>query len=226
MLDVVGGWGPFFAVETHGVDEVPRSPLRRMTELVDDPEVLRRRVSVVRSSLAGGRPVEDVPLRVAASVTQLGMVARLVAPAIGVAVLTGRFPAVDLSEVWWRPEEGGAFPLSVAYGGRADAAAVIEGPVRQVVEAVREFSVSERIRWGNVASAVNGAATMIGVARPDLVERAAAVTSAVLAVPVLRHTGERAADGLFRRLSCCLIYRASPTNGRAAVCGDCVLRGS
>jgi ferric iron reductase protein FhuF len=42
----------------------------------------------------------------------------------------------------------------------------------------------------------------------------------------LRHASEHTADGRFRRLSCCLIYRASPTNSRAAVCGDCVLRTS
>ncbi len=220
----VSGWGPFFAVHTHHTHDVPRPPWRRMAELVDDPDVLRERVSAVQSYLAGDRAATDVPLRVAASVAQLGLVARLVSPMLAMAVLTGRFPDLDLSGLWWQPELGGAFPLSLADADCDTAERVIGGPVRQLVEATRPFSVPERVLWGNVASAVNGAATMIDLARPDLAARTSLIASAVLDVPFLRLTSERTADGRFRRLSCCLIYRASPTNSRDAICGDCVLR--
>jgi hypothetical protein len=225
VLAEVSGWGPFFANESHTVDTVAVAPWRGLRELVDDPDVLADRVSSVRAYLAagGGRRPEQVPLRVAASVTHLGLVARLVSPTLGVAVHSGWFPALQLSDVWWQPELGGAFPLSIGVRGTSDPDRVLTGAVRELCDAVGVFSVSERVLWGNVASAVNGAATMIGNARPDLAARATAVASDLLRRPPLRHTSTRRPDGRFQRRSCCLIYRASPTGGRDAVCGDCVL---
>jgi ferric iron reductase protein FhuF len=108
--------------------------------------------------------------------------------------------------------------------GRAD-----ESPDRLLAlltglaDATAAYSVSRRILWGNAASAVNGAATMIGVARPDLAARAVTAADSLLDLPPLRGSGVRGPDGRFRRRSCCLIYRASPGAGRAAVCADCVL---
>jgi ferric iron reductase protein FhuF len=69
--------------------------------------------------------------------------------------------------------------------------------------------VSNQILWGNVASALHGAAALIGehTAVDQLMSR-----------PPLRGTGS-IIDGQFRRRTCCLIYRAAP--GR--FCGDCVL---
>jgi hypothetical protein len=213
----VGGWGPFFTVERH---DVPPPGWRPVRELADDPQVLADRVAAVRAYLAsgGGR----VPVRVAASVTQLGVVARLVAPSLGLAVHSGRF--LGVADACWRSELGGAFPLSVT-GRATDSPAELIGVVRGIVDATRVFSVSDRVLWGNVASAVNGAAMMVAVARPDLAARATAVADDVLRLPPLRGTGVRHPDGRFQRRSCCLIYRASPTGGRAAVCGDCVLAG-
>ncbi|HEX3791007.1 MAG TPA: hypothetical protein VHW44_24295 [Pseudonocardiaceae bacterium] len=221
VLAEVSDWGPFFAVDTHGADATPVSPWRWLRELVDDPDVLRERVSGVRAYLAaaGGPP----PERVAASVVHLGLVARLVSPALGVAVHTGFFPALDLRDLWWQPELGGSFPLSIGAVDQAGPEGVITGAVRELGAAVGAFSVSEQVLWGNVASAVNGAATMVALARPDLAARAAAVASELLDQPLLRHTSTRRPDGRFQRLSCCLIYRASPTDRRDAVCGDCVL---
>jgi hypothetical protein len=218
----VSGWGPFFAASTHDTGDVPVPPWRPMTELVDDPAVLRERVTSVRGYLAegGGRVAE----RVAASVTHLGLVARLVSPVLGLTVHTGRFPALGLADVWWRPALGGAFPLSIGPVEHDDPARLITGAVRELGTAAGVFSVSERVLWGNVASAINGAATMVGTARPELAARATAVASDLLALPPLRHAGLRHPDGRFQRRSCCLIYRASPGNGRDAICGDCVLR--
>lgn len=221
----VGGWGPFFTAHTHDAEALAPPPWRPMRELVEDPEVVRERVFAVRAYLAatGGQLPERVPLRVAASVTHLGLVARLISPTLGVAVHTGWFPALDLAHVWWQPEWGGAFPLSLGVVERAGPGRVITGAVRELGEAVRVFSVSGRVLWGNVASAVNGAATMVGVARPELAPRAATVASSLLTHPLLRDASLRRPDGRFQRRSCCLIYRASPAHRRDALCGDCVL---
>ena len=218
-LAEVGDWGPFFAVQTHDVGALAPFPWRPMRELVDNPEVLADRVSSVRSHLAigGGRPTE----RVAASVAHLGLVARLVSPTIGLIVHSGQWLVMDLADLWWQPTLVGAFPLSVGVVEQPDA--VIGDAVLELTWAVRGFSVSERVLWGNVASAINGAATVIGSSRPALATRAEAVVARLLALPELRHASTRRQDGRFQRLSCCLIYRASPTNSRDNLCGDCVL---
>ncbi|HEY1572002.1 MAG TPA: (2Fe-2S)-binding protein [Pseudonocardiaceae bacterium] len=205
----VSGWGPFFAVES-GV--APGPPWRPVSELVADPTVLSDRVTDVGASLA-------TSVRVAASVAHLGVAARLVAPSLAVAVHSGRFPAFDM---WWRDGLGGAFPLAMS-GRSVDSAVELLEFLERLVDAVAVFSVSRQVLWGNVASAVNGAAAMIGAARPDLASRAIALADELLDAPPLRGTGVRGADGRFRRRSCCLIYQASPGGGRAAVCGDCVL---
>jgi hypothetical protein len=204
-----------------------------MSELLDDQDTLLHRVFAIRGYLAagGGQVPDAIPLRVAASVAQLGMTARLVSPAIGAAVLTGQVPDVSLAGAWWQPELGGMFPLSVPEPGDPPSdlvgtlvADVLNGPVRLLADATARFSVSDRILWGNVASSVNGAATMIATARPDLAERVAGLVAALLDRAPLRHTSVRT-EGRFRRRSCCLIYRAAPGGERGPVCGDCVLAG-
>jgi FhuF-like iron-sulfur protein len=205
---------PFFAVETHPVGAAPRAPWRVMRELVDDPAVLADRVHAVRTRLAAGRSVDAVEQRVAASVTHLGLVARLVSPALAAALTDSAVPDLDLRHTWWQPVLGGAFPLSVA-DTTASLDQLLNGPVRTLVAATRPFSVSDQILWGNVASALYGAAAMIG---------GRANVDQLMDRPPLRDTGTTV-DGRFRRRSCCLIYRAAP--GRdGPVCGDCVLRPS
>jgi len=225
VLVEVSAWGPFFAVETHSVAAIPAPPWRSMRELLDAPDVLSGRVEAVRSSLATatGQPPDGVTTRVAASVTQMGLVARLISPSLGCMVLSGSFPAMDLNELWWQPKRGSLFPLSVGHREAGTPEDLLAGPVHDLVRAIRALSVSERVLWGNVASAINGAATMISVARPDLASHAHALTTTLLDLPPLRHTSTRHPDGRFQRRSCCLIYQASPTNRREAVCGDCIL---
>jgi hypothetical protein len=206
-----------------------------MSELTDDPTVLRERVLSVRERLAaaGGRPVDAVPVRVAASVAQLGLTARLVSPAIALGLVTGLVPDLALARVRWQPVLGGAFPMSILEPAahleapeldklaRELADQVLDGPVRELVEAILRFSVSPRILWGNVASAVNGATTMIAANRPGWAARARELTELLLVRPPLRGTGTWTEDGRFRRRSCCLIYQVG--SSPAAVCGDCVL---
>jgi FhuF-like iron-sulfur protein len=230
--------GPFFAIQTHRPDSLPHDPWHPMSELVEDPAVLIDRVRAVRAHLAaaGGQPTDAVELRVAASVTHLGLVARLISPTLGVAVADGLLLEVDLEGTRWQHVLGGAFPLSVSRnadgaGQRANhevdslaallASRVLNGPIRDLVEATRPLSVSPRILWGNVASAINGAATMIATAQPAWADRAQTLAALLLDQPPLRGTSS---DG-FRRRSCCLIYRAAP-NAAGPVCADCVLAGS
>ncbi|GAA1938002.1 (2Fe-2S)-binding protein [Kitasatospora viridis] len=235
-LAQVAALGPFFACETHG-DGPPAAPWYPMGQLLDDPGVLAARVAATREHLArvNGRPVEAVEPRVAASVTQLGLTARLLSPAFGLAVLGGAVLPYGLRDLHWQPEQpGGIVPLSLPgrapepVGGPAEladrvAAELRDGAVRELVELAGAHSLSARVRWGNVASAVHGAAAAIAWSAPHLAPRARQFTALLLDRTPLRGTGALTARG-FRRRSCCLIYRAAP-DGAGALCGDCVLAG-
>ncbi|HSY15929.1 MAG TPA: hypothetical protein VK816_08080 [Jatrophihabitantaceae bacterium] len=194
-------------------------------------------------ALAAGRAVRQVEPRVAASVTQLGLVARLIAPALALVVATGYLPTATLSEVWWQGELGAAFPLSLpdATGGSSTPRSVsttrgaaliraelIGGPVRALTDAVTEtVPVSRLVLQGNIASAINSASTLIGSQRADLRQASRAVADALLRDPELNPL-QNPSGPAFRRSSCCLIYRAGP--GRSATagstCGDCILTSS
>jgi hypothetical protein len=218
---------------------------RPLSSLLASPDYLQRRIADVRSALAADRPPDAVEFRVAASVTHLGVAARLISPVLGTAVLFGWVPRMDPAEVAWQPVLGGPLPLSLpasALAGRGDQPgerqpgeeqpgegqlaselrmSLLQGPVRALTEVTAAMSVSPIVLDGNVASAVNAAAAMIAAARPGLATRAAAVRRALLNAPELAGTWTGGAEG-FRRRSCCLIYRASPA-ATLAVCGDCVL---
>ena len=209
-------WGPFFAVHDHSQGAAPVAPWRRFAELLDEPGVLAGRIAAIGEYL--GRPAP----RVAASVTHLGLVARLISPTLRVAVLTGSFPVLDLGEVWWQPELGGTFPLAAHFAPGGSAAALTDGPLRTLTAA---FDVPDTVLRGNVASAINGSATMIATIRPDLADRAGELAAELLATRLLRGTSTHRADGSFQRRSCCLIYQAASPPDTSAVCGDCVLAG-
>lgn len=170
----------------------------------------------VRTALArnAGRPVDDIASRVAASVAHLGLVARLLAPAIAAAALGHR--ATAPADVRWQDRLGGSFPLSMpANALRADPV------VDQLTTAMaNRFPVPPRVLWGNVASAANSAARLITPARPGLAAAAHDAANTILADPRVEDGCSRAGPS-FRRRSCCLIYRLS--GSREAVCGDCVL---
>jgi ferric iron reductase protein FhuF len=167
-------------------------------------------------------------------VAQLGIVARLLAPSFAAAVLERRL--LDPYGGWWRPQVGGAMPL--ALGDEALAGPVVTGDLAtalhvHVVDEVvaplvaygTALSVSPQVLWGNVASAVNGAATMVAAVRPELTGAAAALATGLLSQGPLLGTSNvpGVAEVRFRRHSCCLLYRLSPREQRQ-VCGDCVLQ--
>jgi hypothetical protein len=225
--------GPYFAVDHHPAEAAAASPWRSFDDLLFDFEVLSERVRATRHGLAamGGLPDEAIDARVAASVAHLGITSRLISPALAVAV--GHGIVLDLSpgDTWWQPVSGGPVPVSLRLpqpaSGVDDTAAglaegVLGGPVRALGEAFARLSVSRKTLWGNVASAVHGAATMLDRERPEWTVRTRALTAALRRQVPLAGTGDVDAYGRFRRRSCCLIYRAAPGKS-GPVCGDCVL---
>ncbi|MFG2093304.1 (2Fe-2S)-binding protein [Streptomyces sp. NPDC048612] len=232
--------GPFCAFETHAEGSGLGAPWHPLSEVAEEGSgVLRERVAAVRASLAatGGGPPEAVELRVAASVAHLGLVARVLSPFLGLAALHG-LPSrpLALGDLRWGSALGGAFRLSLPREAVTPAAAgdtrpvstladdLLDGPLRDLVDAFAPFSVSRHILWGNVASAVNGAVTGITAASPPLARPVRAAALAFLQRPPLRGTYTlHPRNGHFTRRSCCLIYRAAP-GGAGALCGDCVLR--
>jgi FhuF 2Fe-2S C-terminal domain len=228
LLADLAALGPYFAVEVHRPGSPLRPPWQSLGELTGSPDALAGRISEVRERLAAaaGCPTASVEFRVAASIAQLGLCARLLSPALGAAA-AGRTLPVDIGQARWVPGLGGPFRLSLAEAAvaaetdTAATAALLAGPITQIVRAVEAMAVSPRVLWGNVASAVNGAAAMIAAARPDLAGPAAETAAAMLANPALTGTFQGRPLQGFRRRNCCLIYRLSP--GRPAYCGDCVL---
>ena len=245
MLADLAALGPYFAVDVHRAAAPPQPPWQPLGELIGSPDALAARIGEVRERLAAaaGRPPASVEFRVAASIAQLGLCARLLSPALGAAA-AGRALPVDAAQARWIPALGGPFRLSLpdtalpdtalpdtalaASGVRSSAAAgpaataeLLAGPITQIVRAVQAMAVSPRVLWGNVASAVNGAATMIAAARPDLAAPAAGAAEALLGLPVLAGTYQGRPLTNFRRRNCCLIYRLSPA--APTYCGDCVL---
>lgn len=221
--------GPYFAVESHPRGSPACPPWRPFGELVGTPGVLAARIGEVRARLAAaaGCPADGVEFRVAASVAQLGLCARLLSPVLGAAAAGWALP-VDTAQARWVPALGGPFRLSLPEeaeetgAATAAALALLGGPVRQVVQAVAAMAVSPQVLWGNVASAANGAATMIAAARPDLAAAAASAAATALRYPALADTYRGSPGAGFGRRNCCLIYRLSPP-GRDRYCGDCVL---
>ncbi len=235
MLDDLTALGPFFAVSSHPPQAAPVPPWRPASELTGPSGALRARIASVRAALAagGGRALEEIEPRVAASAVHLGLVARLTAPALGAAVLGC---PLDLRPggLWWQDVLGGPVPLSVPWpapAGRASRSAAGEyGPalfeqllVPLTAAVARLVPVSGRVLRGNAASAVNTAAAQVAGRRPDLAEDAWQAAGQLFGSPWLRC--ERHPPGpTFRRSSCCLFYRLAPGNP-SAVCGDCVLAG-
>jgi FhuF 2Fe-2S C-terminal domain len=238
MLDSLAALGPFFAVDWHPPGDAPAPPWRPFHVLADRPGpvvqgALLDRIASVRAALAtaADRPAAEIDPRAAASAAHLGLVARLVAPALGAAVL-GECVSLLPDGLWWQDTLGGPVPLSVPVpppGGAVPPGDWAERLLTDVIAPVTEAtsllaSLSGQVLWGNAASAVNAAACQVAVSRPALATGAWEAARALFASPWLRR--ERQPPGVaYRRSSCCLFYRLAPDapSGRSAICGDCVL---
>ncbi|MEU6172328.1 (2Fe-2S)-binding protein [Streptantibioticus parmotrematis] len=227
----VAALGPFFAFEVHPKGSAAPEPWRVLSDLFEPGSgAFAERVAAVRAFLAagGGRAPEEIEERVAASVTHLGLVSRLLSPVLGCAAALGRIPSLDPERVRWQAELGGTFPLSLpedAFGSGGDVplSAVVDGVLRPLEAVALPMSVSPHILRGNAASALNGAARAATHSSSPHADRVRAVASELLGDPYLADAFSDE-DGTFRRRSCCLIYRAAP-GGAGGLCGDCVLAG-
>ena len=111
-LGCLSALGPYFAVQAHPAAADPQPPWRPLRELTRQPGPLLARIEQVRGALAdrAHRPVDDIPVRVAASVTHLGLIARLIAPALAAAACPHHLD-MSLDGLWWQDTIGGPIPL-------------------------------------------------------------------------------------------------------------------
>ncbi|MGW8888731.1 (2Fe-2S)-binding protein [Streptomyces sp. NPDC055749] len=213
--------GGFFALRTA---PVPGGAHRPLAELyAGDLAPLTARVDTVAARL---RTPER---RVAASIAQLGLAARLWSIALGPAALTGRLPDLSPTRLRWDPAHTAPDELWLSgtetFPGTADRIreAVQFGHLVPLADAMRaEGNISARLLWGNAGSALGGAVRELVTwarahGRPDAAERARALAADLFGHPDLRTTGTPHGPA-FRRRSCCLYYRC-PAGG---LCGDCV----
>lgn len=227
--DSVDRLGGYFAAESHLGGLPLIAPWHPLAELVDDPAAIQSRISAVAAALAAsaGVPLEAIELRAAGSLAHLGVVARLLSPVIASAAIRGELAAMSLGQVWWQPQLGGPFPLSLPTESNSVSLSglsswLMDGPVGSLVEAFADAaSVSRELLWGNVASVLIGALGQLdsaGVNNED-VER---VRSEVLATRLLLNKIAATPRG-WRRASCCLLYRVGSTTP-APICDDCMFQ--
>lgn len=232
--------GPHFAVETHPPGSSAARPWRVLNELVHDETKLQARVSQISDALAAISPFPDqsIDRRSAASLAHLGLVARLIAPTLAMAARSGTVLGLDLASTWWRPVVGRVVPLSIPGTahptrdkdaersiGDLIADRVLDGPVRELTAAFAALSMSPKVLWGNVASAVAGAASLLVNVRPQWTTIISPIIAALLEHPLLAGSGTIDATTRFRRNSCCLLYQIA-RGTRGTVCSDCVLHAS
>jgi hypothetical protein len=235
-LRAVAELGPYFTWQSWdgAGDWQPLTTLR-------DPEVIAERVAIGRRTLLrmSGLAPGAIPERVVASIVFLGLASRLLSAPLAAASVAGALPAPMPEDMWWRPAESGPIPIAVrdqpATGcAERDAETVADGMTRSAVHGLVEpvltavrtrFAVSPQVLWGNVASALGGAAGMIADAAPARAARSAAIVDAMLRRPPLAGTARLVRPDPARnrwflvRHNCCLYYRI-PGGG---YCGDCVL---
>jgi hypothetical protein len=222
---VTAALGPYFVWQPYAAGE----GWRPYTELLEDPAVVTERVDVARRALVTmfGLAEDTVPVRVVASVTFLGVASRLVSPLLADALTGGVLRAPAPADLWWKPVPGGPWPMACGPVPTRPASAdalreiAVEGLVAPLLKVFgARFRLSPRVLWGNVASALAGAAGQLpaGLDARD----AWPVLAALLERPPLAGMAvlERFADRHFLvRRNCCLYYRI-PGGG---TCGDCVL---
>ncbi len=191
---------------------------RSVQSLYDDRRLLDSLVERVRTRI-GARES-----RVAASILFQAHAARLWSVSLGALVQDGLIPDLDPDTLLWRDQEGSVrLHLERTEGWQGERVedlllsdVVIDHLAPMVAAVPRLWPLSDRLLWGNAASALLGTARMLDGAAAGPARR---VADRLLARPPLRETIEERRDGEHRRRSCCLYYRV-PGGG---FCGDCVL---
>ena len=216
--------GEFFAVDIDPGDSW--IPLR---ELRDDREALAERVARTRRGVAesNGVAIDVVPLRAAASIDELGLVARLLSPALGACTLARVGPGFTPDNLRWHRVERrigvvnpvGRVVTTAVQAADALSTDVIGAAVAPLVDAyATRFRLSTQVLWGNVASALNGAVEVLDASGVEQQLPAAGIAQHLLDTAALSGTA-RSASPRFVRNSCCLWYRIPGST----ICGDCVL---
>ncbi|MEV2209372.1 (2Fe-2S)-binding protein [Streptomyces sp. NPDC047970] len=231
LLARVGAVGPYFEIAAG--ERPDAAGFRPLSALYGDRRVLEGYVAEV------GRRLGSDQRRVAASTLHIGTAARLWSVALGAAVLTGRVRDLAPDRLLWRtpptgpielwlPRPSACPPPGTAVGAPSPAALVdalhdtvmvrnLE-PFARVLR--REFTLSPLTLRGNAASALVGAARVLGGHAPGAGGDPVALAGALLDREPMAGEGVLDRDPLaYRRGSCCLYYRA-PGGG---MCGECVL---
>lgn len=223
-------WGPQFVLQSAPGPRDADGGWLPLSALVDDPSVLDARISQTSAALAlmGGHATGErvtVEPRVAASLTQMALVGRVIAASMGLAVLGQDARPLLTGNAWCQPVSGPAYPL--APFAVPPPASDPNGPtltdtwVEHLAGVLADqHHVPARTLWGNVASVIQATRGIITRATPHHANRADAVASRLLDTPHI-DPSERTPGTPFRRHSCCLLHRVTP--GRTPVCGDCVL---
>ncbi|PTR31767.1 iron complex transport system ATP-binding protein [Rhodococcus sp. OK519] len=212
ILADLAGLGPYFTATTGDSGSGDWRPVR---DLYTDAAALADVVGHV------GSRIGSTEYRVAASTLFLGYAARLWSLTLG-GIVRGRI-LPDIDGLVWRDVDGRIDlhvrePIGWEGGDLVDLAreTVVDRHLAPMIAAIRAAEpMSERLLWGNAASALIGAARVLdGETRTA----AAGLAETILLDPRLVDTVDREGTG-FRRRSCCLFYR-TPVSG---YCGDCVL---
>ncbi|OMC38788.1 hypothetical protein A5740_01650 [Mycobacterium sp. GA-1841] len=223
----IAALGEFFALPT-----AEAAGWRTIETLCGDPAVLREYTTRTRAATASGFGIDaaDIPVKAAASSLHLAITARLLSPAVGAAVCLDAIPLLTPDSVFWQ-QDSSHRPLlgsrgvewvteTDAHRGAAVIAESLIATVLSLLNATMREAVSlpPQVMWGNVASAANGAVTVLGATRPDAAPRGRELVAALIAIEPLRGAADVAGQR-FRRRNCCLFYQV-PGGG---YCGDCVL---
>ncbi|NUT25520.1 MAG: (2Fe-2S)-binding protein [Streptomyces sp.] len=180
------------------------------------------RVRKVANALRAPEP------RIAASVAQQGLAARLWSVTLGCAALYGTIPDLDPALLHWDPDGSApddlwlteVRPLPATPATLTDV--VLHAHLEPLTTALHtRYRVATGLLWGNAGSALAGAARQLDQwaranGRSETAARARALTAELFTHPLLAGTGTFSGTA-FRRRSCCLYYRV-PGGG---VCGDC-----
>jgi hypothetical protein len=226
-MNPIAELGEFFALPTAEGD----SWLPILT-LCNDAGVARTYARRAQSAIAASMRVDvaDVPIKAAASSVHLSIAARLLSPVIGAATCLATFPLLTAKNVFWQQTSTHRMELGVAdaelarvTGPRQSANAIADSLIGDVLRPLNETmrlatALSQKVLWGNIASAANGAVTVLSQSRPADEPRGRALVAALIATDPLRDAAE-ILDGQFRRRNCCLFYQVPG----AGYCGDCVL---
>nr|WP_246326233.1 (2Fe-2S)-binding protein [Actinomycetospora corticicola] len=151
------------------------------------------------------------------------MAARLVAPVLAAATVHGALPVLTGVDLRWRGHDAPrgaswwlASPRLVSWRDPDELHGEIVGPLAGLAAALLDtVAVSERLLWGEVATAVAKATRVVATARPAAATPVRALAAALLDRPPL--AGTRTPGG--GRSTCCLAYRVPGGH----TCADCPL---